>query len=45
MVRAAGENLAKNIAESVGERCEQFAIGLPEFPPTWQLVCESDITF
>jgi hypothetical protein len=41
LVRAAGENLAKNIAESVGKRCEQFALGLPEFTSTLQLTRES----
>jgi hypothetical protein len=45
MVRAAEENLTSRIPKSVGERSEQLALGLPKFPPTWQLVCESNVTF
>jgi hypothetical protein len=45
LVRVAGENLASRVPESVGGKCEQFALGLPKFAPTWQLVRESNVTF
>jgi hypothetical protein len=43
LVGIAGENLAQSIPESVGERSEQFALGLQQFAPNRQLVCESKV--
>jgi hypothetical protein len=45
LVRIAGESLAESDRESVGERCEQFALGLQKFAPNRELVCESEIVF
>jgi hypothetical protein len=43
LVRIAGENLAESVPESIGDRSEQFALGLQKFAPTRQFVCESKV--
>ncbi len=45
LVRIAGESLAESDRESVGERCEQFALGLQKFAPDRELACEFGFAF
>ncbi len=45
LVGIAGENLASSVPEFVGERCEQFALGLQKFAPNRQLAREPEIVF